>query len=575
MSKFIESSFRYPRTDDHNSRSVDLANNGRVHLHLVLRAILLTAFAVVLILNLSQETFAQSRALEQLVEIFEKHGLISAPELRSIRDAMAEDYSRMRKWEEAIKDREKVLDEREEAIRKREKDLESKERGSTYNSIGDVPSTLLGKTQEVSVSSPKKEGGKPVLAESCNPDRSFQLQAFFDDGFWLRSRDQKSFSLSLGGLLQTDYRYFEYEKEDPSKNKFDLRRVRLALKGTVTPYWDYKFEYEFEGAGARNLLDAYVDMHLHPWVSFRVGQFKEPFGLEHTTKDNRLFTAERSMGYYLVPKRDLGLMAYSSVFQDRVYYGLGIFNGDGPDDATGGDVDAPQFCGRLTLSPFYLKGIPFLKYFMLGGSYTCSRIDRNNVDIHVRTTGLTQFFDVATRAKFNIIRNAENLTRFGMDLGWAVGPFALMAESIDVEYTGIQSGNDRFTIDLKDYYVSLLWMVTGENPQFSEGVFQPIRPRRNLGEGGWGGLGLAFRYDKFEAAKDVYDNLVFPGNSVREGKAITYALNWHLNPYAILIFDATITEFDIPLLVGRDAITGTAIYSGQEKVFTGRFQLRF
>jgi len=49
--------------------------------------------------------------------------------------------------------------------------------------------------------------------------------------------------------------------------------------------------------------------------SLRFGQFKEPFSLEWQTLDKGHFFAERSMGYYLGPKRDVGVMLHGSLFE--------------------------------------------------------------------------------------------------------------------------------------------------------------------------------------------------------------------------------------------------------------------
>jgi phosphate-selective porin OprO/OprP len=118
-------------------------------------------------------------------------------------------------------------------------------------------------------------------------------------------------------------------------------------------------------------------------------------------------------------------------------------------------------------------------------------------------------------------------------------------------------------------------MTTGEEPTFKKGVFQDIKPRKNLGRCGWGALGLAFRYDMFSADESVYDTLIEQGVSVREAEAYTIALNWYLNPFVRVIMDATRTEFDSPLVVARDELTGSSIFSDRETVFTGRFQFAF
>ncbi|MCK4349188.1 MAG: hypothetical protein KAW47_11295, partial [Thermoplasmatales archaeon] len=114
-----------------------------------------------------------------------------------------------------------------------------------------------------------------------------------------------------------------------------------------------------------------------------------------------------------------------------------------------------------------------------------------------------------------------------------------------------------------------------ERPTFQNGVLQPLKPDKTLWNGGWGALGLAFRYDVFRADGSAYENLITEGYSVREADSYSIALNWYLNPFTRLTFDVTRTTFDSPLLIYRDSLTGTAIYSDREDVLTGRFQFHF
>jgi phosphate-selective porin OprO/OprP len=256
-------------------------------------------------------------------------------------------------------------------------------------------------------------------------------------------------------------------------------------------------------------------------------------------------------------------------------YGVGLFNGDGMDDATGGDVDEPEVTGRLVFAPFKKSGLSWLKDFQIGGSLSYARIDRNNVNINIKTTGLTTFFDVATSAKYNVIREADKRYRYGAELGWAFGPFALASEYIKVQYRDITTSASQFNVDLEDTYAWLLWMVTGERPEFKNSVFQPIKPERSIWEGGWGGLGIAFRYDVFAADDAVYETLINEGDSVRKAEAYSLAVNWFLDANIRLILDATRTYFDKPLKIDRDSITGESIYSDREDVLTARFQFEF
>jgi phosphate-selective porin OprO/OprP len=168
-------------------------------------------------------------------------------------------------------------------------------------------------------------------------------------------------------------------------------------------------------------------------------------------------------------------------------YGVGLFNGDGLDDATTGDEDSPEWVGRFVVSPFKNWEHPELGHLQVGGSFSYSKIDRTNVNVTVKTTGLTPFFDVASSAKFNIIRDADARTRFGAEFAWTNGPLFLSGEYYQLNFKDVTTSADQFDVKLDDYYISLLWMLSGEEPVIRNGILQPIRPVRSIWEGGWGG----------------------------------------------------------------------------------------
>ena len=516
---------------------------------------------------------AEGQALEQLLDLLRQNGAISDEQAGKIKATLAKDQKGLADREKALEQREIALDQREQAL-----NMEAKAQSPGQRVIGHEgkkQSTLSLPDEKREVKTAKAETEKTVqkVQEKKN---GFPLEAVFDDGLYLRSREKDFFELRIGSLLQVDYRYFNYGGDvDPNENRFDIRRARLLLTGHLYRRFFYKFQYQFAGAGSRRLLDAYVDTRVLPFISLRVGQFKEPFSLEQVTSSKNIFFAERSMGYLLTPLRDVGLMAHASLWKDRIYYGVGIFNGDGLDDSVGGDSDSPEFTGRLVYAPFKNMGIPIWNGLQIGGSYSYAKADRNNVKVVVMTSGLTPFFEINSAKKFNIIREVNARTRYGAELAWAYGPLLLWGEYINLQFSDVKTSDSQFNINLEDHYGSLLWMITGEEPTLKNGKIQAIRPLRNLGEGGWGALGLAFRYDNFDAGDSAYKYLIDPKTYVREATAYTIAVNWYLNPYIRLLLNATRTNFDQPLLIDKDSLTGETLYSDREDVVEGRFQFQF
>lgn len=509
--------------------------------------------------GISRTCEAEGRALDQLLEIMRQKDMLSPSEVKMIKQIMAKDLDRLLKKEKELAEKEKSMIIKEKELSEKERALVIREKEINKNKKTEDPESILEKP----------------IAQDKKATEKVAFKTVYDEGFCISSYE-KYLRLCFGGLLQTDYRYYDYKGEqDPNNNEFDLRRVHLLLRGHLFHRFNYEFEYAFQGAGSRRLLDAYLNAAVLPYLYFQIGQFKEPFGLEESTIDKDTPFAERSMGHYLTPQRDVGVMAHSSIWSDRFYYGMGIFNGDGRDDSTGGDVDSPEFTGRLFLEPLRNRGLPAWDGLHFGGSYSYVKADRNNVNINVKTTGMTDFFDVGSMAKFNIIREVESRTRYGAEIAWTYGPLLMWGEYISLRFSDVETSEDRFDIKAEDYYGAILFMLTGEKPALKHGKIQPVKPLRNFSQGGWGAFGLAFRYDKFKADDSVYDHLINAGDSVRKATAYTISLNWYLNPYVRLLIDATRTRFDIPLLIDRDPLTGTAIYSDREDVITGRFQLKF
>jgi phosphate-selective porin OprO/OprP len=530
-------------------------------------------FSLLLFFGSNAVCNAESQALEELLDLLRQNGVISNEQAVKIKATLAKDQKALGDREEALAKREVILIQREQALEEKEEaQLTSSDNMVRQASRPPDAGLPQGKPEETIV---KTEPEKSIQDVSQNR-KEFPLEAVFDDGFYLRTREKDLFELRIGGLLQVDYRYFNYEGDaDPDKDRFDIRNARLLLAGHFYRRFSYKFQYEFEGAGGRRLLDAYLDARVAPFISFRVGQQKTPFSFEQYTSIKNTIFAERSMGFLLTPLRDVGLMAHASFWKDRIYYGVGLFNGDGLDDAVGGDSDSPEFTGRIVYAPFRNMNIPLLNWFQVGGSYSYAKADRNNVKVLAVTSGLTPFFEVNSAAKFNIIRDVDARTRYGAELAWAYGPVLAWGEYINLQFSDVKTSDALFDINLKDYYGALMWMITGEKPTLKNGVIQAIKPYRNLFQGGWGALGLAFRYDHFDAGESAYEYLVEPGTSVREATAYTIGLNWYLNPYIRLLLNATRTNFDRPLLIEKDPLTGETIYSDMEDVVTGRVQLQF
>lgn len=382
--------------------------------------------------------------------------------------------------------------------------------------------------------------------------------------------------LNLGGLLQGDYRYyFEDERTD---NRFDIRRARLRAGGRVADLLRFGLEYELKDNASSNLLDAYVaaDMGKQSLVA---GQFKEPYSLELQSSNQSLFFAERSMGYYLTPNRDIGVMAKGSLFDSIAVYSVGLFNGNGINGSVQRKQnDEPEVASRLVLQPF--RGSEnFLRTFSIGGSGTYARIDTPNISINIKSTGMADtsrnLYVLNPNTKYGIIQDVDSRDRWNFESSWTYGPLAIFGEYFTLTYNGlVDSKSEKRNADFSSWYISTVFALTGEAIVIENGRILPLVPRRPFDPSGgsFGAFCLAARYDHFSGDEDwiMFDNF----NSVRDAEAWSIAVDWIMTRSFKLILDFTRTKLSDPIQV-RVLPDGTVDYIDDENVLTMRFSLEF
>ena len=175
----------------------------------------------------------------------------------------------------------------------------------------------------------------------------------------------KAFPINAGkkivivGYTQVRYQALE---ETGKIDGFDIRRARLDVKGTISPYWSYRVQFDL--AGSPKLIDAYAELKLNDYLNFTIGQAKIPFSLENLTSSNKLEMIDRSQAVEaLVARgkdvngnqngRDLGIQLGGTLLKlkDRpvVDYRLGIYNGSGINVAD--NNEKKDYAARLIVHP--------------------------------------------------------------------------------------------------------------------------------------------------------------------------------------------------------------------------------
>ncbi|MGE5395872.1 MAG: porin, partial [Candidatus Saccharibacteria bacterium] len=221
--------------------------------------------------------------------------------------------------------------------------------------------------------------------------------------------------LTIAGYNQVRYQMME---EQGKIDGFDIRRARLDVKGTISPYWGYRVQFDL--AGSPKVLDAYIELKLNDYINFTAGQFKVPFSFENLLSSTQLPLIDRSQVVEALTARgkdvignqngrDIGLQLSGLLIKsnDRpvLDYRFGIFNGAGINIAD--NNEKKDLAARLSLHP--VTGLDISGSYYQGQRFI-PEVKTNNV---------------VTTPSANVDRN-----RYGADLSYDLKNLSLRGEYI-------------------------------------------------------------------------------------------------------------------------------------------------
>ena len=346
------------------------------------------------------------------------------------------------------------------------------------------------------------------------------LRPYWKEGLRFDSNDE-SIKLRIGGRIHNDFAYFvedgdiERRLGEDFDDGTEFRRARLYFSGTIHDDIEFKTEFDFAGGDA-DFKDVYVGLKNAPYVGHvRIGQFKEPFSLEELASSNSITFLERSLVNTFAPSRNVGIMFFDDLLDQRMTWAVGIFRQtDSFGDGTGGrDYNVTA---RLTGLPWYEDTGQRLLH--LGVAYTHQNYEENVIRFSARPEA-----HLAPRLADTGEFSAEFGDFIGVEAALVHGPFSLQGEYVHafIESRSPLVGDPRFWAAS----IQASYFLTGEHRPYkrSTGTFTRVRPLRDFGKGGGpGAWELAARFSYL----NLNDGFV-KGGRVRD---LTLGLNWYLNP---------------------------------------------
>jgi phosphate-selective porin OprO/OprP len=262
----------------------------------------------------------------------------------------------------------------------------------------------------------------------------------------------------------------------------------------------------------------------------RVGQFKEPMGLEELTSIGYSTFLERGAPDRLLPARNIGVMAYDYCHQTkRMNWAVGLFRDDTPND-TGQNARDGQWAGTARVS-----GTPMMTddthLVHVGGSYSMRALRGDNYLVSFKgESAITQ----NTIADVTVA--ADHAQIAGFEAAWERGPLTVQSEYV---VSMVDRTNDT-QVDFNGFYIYGSWFLTGEHrPYKSEtGTFQRVNVKKPIGgkEGGNGAFEFALRYSNLNLDSEANPGVGQDGGNV---DSVTAGFNWYFNNYVRLMVNLT------------------------------------
>ena len=345
-------------------------------------------------------------------------------------------------------------------------------------------------------------------------------------------------TVRLTGFFQADAGWIHQDAANRSavgdvQDGADFRRARLAAIGDVWDNVSYMLEMDFGFPGRPSFMDVWLEIHdlalLH---NLRVGQYRNPFGLDGLTSVKELTFIERALPFAFLPFRQIGVMAHGTNNDEDITWALSGFRF--PTDTFGGQIGDNGGYGLATRLTGLLidNGGDSGGVLHIGAAY--SLIDpandavqyRSQPEFFIAETGGAAFVPVGVPTAVppfvdTGVIATDMVSLFAAELAATTGSFHAQSELIYAVVNRLGSS----TVTFSGVSAQAAYILTGEHRPYNRknGVLGRVVPNEPFGRTGCGAWEIAARWSML----DLNDA------DVRGGRLndLTIGLNWYLNKF--------------------------------------------
>ncbi len=338
------------------------------------------------------------------------------------------------------------------------------------------------------------------------------------------------------GFFQADALYFAQDANNraavgDAQDTTDFRRARMAFKGNVAENVSYMIEMDFAFPGRPSFMDVFLDIADLPIGHVRVGQWRQPFGMDALAGVRDLTFLERALPFAMVPFRQIGIGAYDTALEERATWAASAYRF--PTDVFG-DVTGDSGYGFATRGTALLFSDPDENQNThVGFDYTINNPSTDTTRIRsAPEVGFNQldysttFFSVPFFVDTGIVPT-QTYQVVGVELAQSWGPLIFQSEL----YYGMVDQIGDPSVTFPGMYAQASYVLTGEHRNYNRqaGAFGRVIPDQNFGANGWGAWEVAARWSYL----DLTDANVLGG----ELNDVTLGVNWYLNRYTKFQFN--------------------------------------
>lgn len=358
------------------------------------------------------------------------------------------------------------------------------------------------------------------------------VDAFHGAGILLFQTPDGNFKWWLDGRIMLDAATY-MNSDNALANGAEIRRARAALNMQLWKSWISQFDVEFIQDGTIEIKDLWLGYAGAKHSLVKIGNFKEPFGLETLTSSRYIPFIERPLIDNFSPDRHLGA-AYSA-WGARWQGSGGLFGQSvGSTDATGAD-QGYGLTGRFTVLP--VKTATALVHLGIAGSYTTPNAatntnlsDANQMRLRARPethVNRGRFIDTGKMS------NIDHQQLLGLEAAATMGSLSAQGEYTRATYARTLSTLAEPSFD--GWYTFVSWFPTGEHRSYeaTAGEFGRVLPRNPRGA-----LEILARYSMANL-NDAAAN-IFGGKEA----ITTVGTTWYVNPNVRLMVNYSFVNND-------------------------------